>query len=1127
MSVEVHLDTNRNEVIEVPVSHHTIAQDILDFCYDNKGHDFDYLAEIWRGCERPIGVSENIYYILKHWGIHIQEVQFRLRHENSNNLISPGGRPFHIMKNSPSQDLHRVPQGIDMSYQDLQQMANRQQQQIESQQQALAAKQQRLKFLKQQEKKHQHVSSENDRMRKLRERTEMQEQKIRKLHALRGQVETTKTTNNNLSSELEEVRSLFAEKEKELALAVSKVEDLTRQLEDMRTGNINVINGNSSNPLQSVELDRLRKDLLLRNKLNEEQSTKVEHQKSYVRSRKEEMAVVDKRIAELTERLRKKRGMQQSISPYSTNNNNIRTLPNGLPTTNGMYHTNGISQNYLNGRKPNGSDTRGYPSQNGQYYQQQKHYQMMNGRAPVGQPYYGQGSPHSGSANASPAESPISQSSPFPNQSAVPGVRGQPEGVNENSGSDTSSLTENSSIDSASGLGLTSLPNRAKTTEARTDVPQGEYKNRQEADGRPLRTLPGSNLPPAARTSPTERGNTAPNRKPKPPPIAAKPSIDQKKQAPKVPQKSPSTKLTYDPKAAKSQNNKPAISGPVKPTVPYSQMQGSSKQENTVVYSQGGKPPSPSVKHRQNVAYPQVSSSHQTVPMSSSSYYNSRPASQSGSPFYTEANTAVDGHRITAIHKRTDATVGVGVYPAPPEFQDNNADYDQPPVDNQGRQLPLQGRNMFPHQGYYHPYPGTLEEREEISDDSDAPHAYPGGMNYNAGPVHSRVELEKLHMMPRPLKKRFSYSEDKESYPFLNKYSNTFYQPESQPAVAFDNSNPADALRKIMLNQGVSRQELESMKKNADSSKFSTAPQPSQPLPADSNAGVPDRTKPVATSNFKETSLNDVKPATKPPSPKPVEKKENNKPYTPAFSQSANSNGFEALKKFPTKSNVIKKGYLKKLQRVRFDPLALLLDASLEGEYDLVRRIMPDVPNPSAANDEGITAVHNAICAGHFEIVNFLLDWGCDVNAADSDGWTPLHCAASCNSREMVQLLVEKGASIFATTISDKETAAQKCEEGEDGYLDCSQYLYGVQNDLGEINSTISFAVYDYEATGSDELSFESGDEFHIIRRGDADESEWWWARKLSSNSEGYVPRNFLGMYPRVMPNENELITRG
>lgn len=46
------------------------------------------------------------------------------------------------------------------------------------------------------------------------------------------------------------------------------------------------------------------------------------------------------------------------------------------------------------------------------------------------------------------------------------------------------------------------------------------------------------------------------------------------------------------------------------------------------------------------------------------------------------------------------------------------------------------------------------------------------------------------------------------------------------------------------------------------------------------------------------------------------------------------------------------------------------------------------MPNPSAANDEGITALHNAICAGHYEIVKFLVEFGCDVNAQDSDGWS-------------------------------------------------------------------------------------------------------------------------------------------
>ena len=42
----------------------------------------------------------------------------------------------------------------------------------------------------------------------------------------------------------------------------------------------------------------------------------------------------------------------------------------------------------------------------------------------------------------------------------------------------------------------------------------------------------------------------------------------------------------------------------------------------------------------------------------------------------------------------------------------------------------------------------------------------------------------------------------------------------------------------------------------------------------------------------------------------------------------------------------------------------------------------------------------------------------------------------------MVRFLVEHGACIFATTISDQETAAEKCEEEEEGFESCSDYLY-------------------------------------------------------------------------------------
>lgn len=209
-------------------------------------------------------------------------------------------------------------------------------------------------------------------------------------------------------------------------------------------------------------------------------------------------------------------------------------------------------------------------------------------------------------------------------------------------------------------------------------------------------------------------------------------------------------------------------------------------------------------------------------------------------------------------------------------------------------------------------------------------------------------------------------------------------------------------------------------------------------------------------------------------------------------------------------------------QRVSFDPLALLLDAALEGELDLVRTTAAQVPNPSAANDEGITALHNAICAGHLDIVKFLVEFGCDVNAQDSDGWTPLHCAASCNNLAMVRFLVEHGACVFAATLSDHETAADKCEEDEEGFDSCSEYLYGVQEKLGVINGGVAYAVFDYEARQPDELTFGQGDMVQILRRGGAEgDTEqpcgWWWAR-LRDGREGYLPRNLLGLYPRVQP---------
>ena len=180
-------------------------------------------------------------------------------------------------------------------------------------------------------------------------------------------------------------------------------------------------------------------------------------------------------------------------------------------------------------------------------------------------------------------------------------------------------------------------------------------------------------------------------------------------------------------------------------------------------------------------------------------------------------------------------------------------------------------------------------------------------------------------------------------------------------------------------------------------------------------------------------------------------------------------------------------------------------------------RCARQVRDVSAPNDEGITALHNSVCAGHFDIVKFLVEFGCDVNYADNDGWTPLHCAASCNNLQMIKFLVESGASVFATTLSDNETAVSKCEEDEEGYQACYDYLKSAQKSLGDssCNKATVYALYSYEKQHEDELSFECFERLVVVdkheneEKGDANDG-WWTCR--SEKAEGLVPKNYLGV---------------
>ena len=137
-----------------------------------------------------------------------------------------------------------------MTLTDLQEMAIRQQKQIEINQQLLLAKEKRLKALKLDEQRNQQLallsqgggvggggtfSSTNtlentQKLENLKQNVLGQELKIFKLKQLRNQILEYKLSNSNMYSELDLIKSLFSEKDRELVKAISKVTELTKQI---------------------------------------------------------------------------------------------------------------------------------------------------------------------------------------------------------------------------------------------------------------------------------------------------------------------------------------------------------------------------------------------------------------------------------------------------------------------------------------------------------------------------------------------------------------------------------------------------------------------------------------------------------------------------------------------------------------------------------------------------------------------------------------------------------------------------------------------------------------------------------------------------------------------------------
>ncbi|KAK1795940.1 hypothetical protein P4O66_009052, partial [Electrophorus voltai] len=1139
MILTVYLSDGEQALTEVPITPETTCRDVVEFCKE-PGESGCHLAEVWRGNERPIPFDHMMYEHLQKWGPRKQEVKFFLRHEDSPTESSDQGSqqsqeqasrrtgnssdkhnengvskinlpvapslpklawPFFLVINRPPLSatspvpppLQVGSSRVELTLSELQEMATRQQQQIEAQQQMLVAKEQRLRYLKQQERRQQQAVSETEKLQRLKERVESQETKLKKIRAMRGQVDYSKVINGNLSAEIEHFSGLFQEKQAELQAAVLRVDQLSQQLEDLRRGKLNGLQGLGGHitGTAALELRKLYQELQIRNKLNQEQNSKLQQQKELLNKRNMEVTLMDKRISELRERLYKKKaearqkenlplnraseppspqpgstGRVAAVGPYiqvpSRPENAYVMPPEPLkPQTLGVNAPANHARSKSDGvRKPPGpwkvSDL-----------------DIIVDPLPL--------SPaDSGSGPGAPATFSAGSDGASSNDAGWPTLSKSSASLKPPDWKESVGDAPNKAV-SPAGTPADKhllLVNPSLLHTAPTPAPTHSR----------LSTLAPPALWTAARTSPCGLSLATPTTRLTPTPLPP-----------------PAWPRLGSSAGSSSQQIQQRISVPPSPTF----------QPNSPLFPPGERPDPPlAVAVRPFI--PDKGSRPQSprkgpATMNSSSIYHMylQQGGPKNYPFGSKPTVKAVYGKPVLVSGSTPASPLPGPFPgllgAVGDMAEGDLDFDA-----QSLGLPEA------------PPPSVDHIPRPLSPTKLTPMVH-SPMRYQSD-AELEVLRKKLANAPRPLKKRSSITEpegpggpniQKLLYQRFNTLAGgmeggvgvgvgggtPFFQPAGAAGEALadtDNGNaPAEAPADPPAGfEGKPSDSLPQGEANDNqplrSASESLAQPPLEPSEDDNNNNL---SGPSATLPSPVPEASSPQEAESSPSSQSTEKRTNlKKPNS-----ERTGHGF----------------------RVKFNPLALLLDASLEGEFDLVQRIIYEVENPSTPNDEGITPLHNAVCAGHHHIVKFLLDFGVNVNAADSDGWTPLHCAASCNSVHLCKLLVESGAAIFATTISDVETAADKCEEMEEGYIQCSQFLYGVQEKLGVMNKGVVYALWEYEGQSADELSFQEGDAITILHRKDDTETEWWWARL--HDKEGYVPRNLLGLYPRIKPRQRSL----
>ncbi|XP_077379329.1 apoptosis-stimulating of p53 protein 2-like [Festucalex cinctus] len=1014
MFLSVFLGGGPQDCCEVPVTPDTLCRDVLRLCKE-PGENHCFITETWRGEERVVGEDENMMEVLQRWGQHRGEVSYLLRRLPHTGLCPGAYRTAdHTMGRGhmTAEDDKVSSPHPDEALRELEDLAARQQRNIYDKQQVLAFKEQHLWRLR--HKDHGETSDEEC-VRRLRENAAKQEAKLRRVRALRGQVELKRVTNSKLVSEVEHLSALFQQKQKELLVSVARVEQLSEQLEALRSSRTEGRDSSSS-----AELQRLCGELQLRNRLNQEQKSHLQQQRDALNRKNQEVATMERRVAELRQRLlKKKAGLQHkentpvpldSAAPQHATSSKVAAVGPYIQSSCQAPPLPSRQDPALKPTDPNGTTTLAAHKMSLKPPPPPRPLKPASAVNKVSDWSSGNGCPthastlprmanlrHYTSGQQQRPETDSCQSSDVPppvpsrnNQTTTKLLRDQ-----KDPGTPTSKAFCGPPLFSQSAYSTGTFPGKMRSSRG------GLHSN----------TLP------------------LPHKQEKPPAAAVRP---------------------YTPEPLEPQ-------GPLEPVSPV--LQKPPRVAASSIYSMYTQRSTHGKSHQSS-----------TLPRCQTRVYG-KPVLPASGGQQSDSGAISSGFSSSSKRGEVDRS-----------FQAKDVTSGVEPAAERATPRPLSPTKLLP----FLPKP-----------------------NRN----HGNADLEALRRRqhaPRPLKKRSSITEPEgPAGPNIQKL---LYQKTTMAAmetIPVETQDPvsecagaSDASDRVALTQLLESPE--------DDGTPPPVP-PRSPIPSSASCHAPPTNQDGNEEAVRPVTGDEFPPYPPPPYPVEGDAALSLRPPEVTGQVMGKKSILRTSASVPADRNV----------RVKFHPLAILLDASLEGEYDLVQRVIYEADDPSGANDEGITALHNAVCAGHADIVNFLVHFGVNVNAADSDGWTPLHCAASCNNVDVCKFLVESGAAVLAVTLSDAQTPADKCEEMDDGYAQCSHFLYGVQEKMGVMNRGVVYGLWDYEAQSEDELSFQTGDCLTVLRRDEDADGDWWLA--CCGDAQGFVPRNLLGLYPRIRPRHRSL----